>query len=156
MLIQEMTRKASLDFLAHKRFGRLACVRDGQPYITPTSFALDGNQLYSFSTVGQKIEWMRLNPLVCIEVDEIESPQKWCSVIVLGRYEELPKTEDSEAVRQFAYSLVRRYPQWWEPGYAKTILQGKSRELEPVYFRVHITQISGHRATPEDQMDSRG
>ena len=155
MLIQEMTRQASLDFLAHKRFGRLACVREGQPYITPTSFALDGNHIYSFSTEGQRIEWMRLNPLVCVEVDEIESPQKWCSVVVLGRYEELPKTEETEAARQHAYSLLQRRPQWWEPGYAKTILHGEEREFEPVYFRIHIRQVSGRRATSNDRMTTR-
>ena len=151
MLIQEMTREASLDFLARKRLGRLACARGGQPYITPMYFAHANNWLYSFSTVGQKLEWMRLNPLVCVEADEIESPQKWCSVIVLGRYEELSKTPEHEDARRLAYSLLQRRPLWWEPGYVRMILHGKERELEPVYFRVHVGQISGHRATPKNQ-----
>jgi nitroimidazol reductase NimA-like FMN-containing flavoprotein (pyridoxamine 5'-phosphate oxidase superfamily) len=98
--------------------------------------------------MGQKIEWMRLNPLVCVEADEMTSQQKWCSVIVFGRFEELPKTPECEAARQFAYSLLQRRPWWWEPGYGPTILHGKQRALEPVYFRVHVEQVSGRRATP--------
>jgi len=35
------------------------------------------------------------------------------------------------------------------PGYGKTILEGKERPLEPVYFRVFLHQVTGHRATPE-------
>jgi nitroimidazol reductase NimA-like FMN-containing flavoprotein (pyridoxamine 5'-phosphate oxidase superfamily) len=155
MLIQEMTRDASLNFLAHPRLGRLACAREGQPYITLMYFAHANNCLYSFSTVGQKLEWMRLNPLVCVEADEIQSPQKWCSVIVFGRYEELTDAPEYEHERQIAYSLLQRRPMWWEPGYARTILHGKERELEPVYFRVHVGQVSGHRAMLEDQTNHR-
>jgi len=148
MLIQEMTRDASLQFLARKGVGRLACARDGQPYITPFSFVLDGDCLYSFSTVGQKIEWMRINPLVCVQADELETPQKWSSVIILGRYTELSKEAEYADARQRAYSLLQKRPLWWEPAYVKTILHGKERELEPVYFRIQIGDISGHHATP--------
>jgi nitroimidazol reductase NimA-like FMN-containing flavoprotein (pyridoxamine 5'-phosphate oxidase superfamily) len=41
--------------------------------------------------MGQKIEWMRLNPLVCVEIDEIPSDVDWTSMVVRGRYEELPE-----------------------------------------------------------------
>ena len=149
MLIQEMTRQACFDLLARSRLGRLACENEGQPYITPLYFAQQGDRLYSFSTIGQKIEWMRRNPLVCVEADEVHSPQKWSTVIVFGRYQELPKTADYEDDRQLAYSLLQQRPQWWEPAYVKTILHGKERELEPIYFCIHITSISGHHASPE-------
>jgi hypothetical protein len=148
MQIQEMTREASLQFLARKGVGRLACARDGQPYITPFSFVLDGDCLYSFSTVGQKIEWMRMNPLVCVQADELETPQKWSSVIIYGRYTELTKEAEYTDDRQRAYSLLQKRPLWWEPAYVKTILHGKKRELEPVYFRIQISEISGHYASP--------
>ena len=90
MLIQELSRQASLDLLARTRLGRLARTQEAQPYVVPVHFAYDDNALYSFATVGQKIEWMRANPLVCVEVDEVVGQQQWVSVIVFGRYEELP------------------------------------------------------------------
>ena len=67
MLIQELTKQASLDLLARSHVGRLGCAREGQPYIVPTYFAYANNCLYSFSTIGQKIDWMRTNPLVCLQ-----------------------------------------------------------------------------------------
>ena len=63
MLIQSMTKQASIELLARARLGRLACSHDGQPYITPMSFTYDDDNLHGFSTVGQKITWMRANPL---------------------------------------------------------------------------------------------
>ena len=148
MLIHDLARHECIEFLARKRLGRLACARDNQPYITPIFFALDSDALYSFSTEGQKVSWMRQNPKVCIETDDIESPQIWTSVVVFGHYEELPKTPEYEGPRRVAYSLLQQRPQWWEPGYVKTVLHGKERPLELVYFRIAIAQISGHRAAP--------
>ncbi len=97
MHIEELTRKASLDFLAGNHLGRLACVNQSQPYITPCHFAYRDQWIYSFSTVGKKIEWLRANPLACLEVDEITDTQQWTSVIVFGRYEELSDTADNHA-----------------------------------------------------------
>ena len=61
VLIQELTRQASLDLLARTRLGRLACAQGTQPYVVPFYFVYDNDCLYSFSTVGRKIEWMRAN-----------------------------------------------------------------------------------------------
>jgi nitroimidazol reductase NimA-like FMN-containing flavoprotein (pyridoxamine 5'-phosphate oxidase superfamily) len=56
----------------------------------PFYFAYRPNYLYSFSAVGQKIEWMHANPIVYLKVDDVISPHKWKSVIVYDQYEELP------------------------------------------------------------------
>lgn len=149
MLIQEMTRQQSIDLLAHTRFGRLGCARENQPYVVPFYFGYDANYLYTFSTVGQKIEWMRTNPLVCVEIDEVENAEQWVSVVIFGRYEELPDSPEWQSTRELAYEVLRRKPNWWEPGYAKTILHGTPRPLVPCYYRIRIVQITGHRATPE-------
>lgn len=148
MHIEELTRNVSLDFLAGSRLGRLACTNQSQPYVTPFYFAYHDQWIYSFSTVGQKIEWLRANPLVCVEVDEIASPQKWTSVIVFGRYEELAKTIEGDAARELAHNLLQQHQVWWEPGYARTAHHGTPRPLDPVYYRLSIDEISGHRATP--------
>ena len=60
------------------------------PYIVPIYFAYEPDHIYGFTTLGQKVEWMRANPLVCVEVDEVLSHFRWSSVVVVGRYENLP------------------------------------------------------------------
>jgi nitroimidazol reductase NimA-like FMN-containing flavoprotein (pyridoxamine 5'-phosphate oxidase superfamily) len=148
MHIEELTLHDSLHFLVAHQFGRIACVRHSQPYITPFNYAYHDHFIYSFSTVGQKIEWLRANPLACIEVDEIESPREWTSVVVSGRYEELPNTADGRMLREQAFKLLQKHTLWWEPGFVRTTLHGTARPLEPVYYRISIEEISGHRAKP--------
>jgi len=147
MLISELPRESCIGFMQRVRLGRLACQQGGQPYITPLFFACREEALYSVATLGQKVAWMRANPLVCVEADEIKSPQQWTSVIAFGRYEELPADPQHESERALAFGLLQQQPLWWEPAYAKTIMGGHERPLELIYFRVLIGAISGHQAT---------
>jgi nitroimidazol reductase NimA-like FMN-containing flavoprotein (pyridoxamine 5'-phosphate oxidase superfamily) len=145
MLIQGMTELASIELLARATLGRVACAHEGQPYVIPMSVTYDANRLYGFSTIGQKTTWMRANPHVCVEVDEVVSRLDWATVIVMGQYQEL--TTDEE--RTYAHDLLQRRPAWWEPGYSKTVIDGKERPLKGVYFRISIDQITGHRGIPD-------
>jgi uncharacterized protein len=149
VLIEELTNQESLHLLPRIGHGRIACAQGDQPYVVPFYFASDDYYLYSFSTVGQKIEWMRSNPLVCVETDEIVSSQQWVTIIVFGLYEELPDTPKWQRERTSAHDLLQKRAMWWEPGCAKTILHGIQRPLVPVLYRIRIVRISGHRASPD-------
>lgn len=149
MKIQEMSHQDCLEVLGRARLGRLACSQTNQPYITPGYFAFEDGYLYGFTTAGQKITWMRANPLVCVEFEEIQNASAWASVIVTGRFEELPPTPEHDAYRTRAYAFLQRHPLWWEPGYVKTELKGGPRPLDPLYFRIIIDQLTGRRGVPE-------
>src|ERR1019366_5161291 len=98
MVIREMSREECLRVLAKAKLARLACAHENQPYVVPVYLAYDkaSECLYGFTTPGQKVEWMRTNPLVCVEVDEIAADDQWLSIIAFGRYEELPGTSGSD------------------------------------------------------------
>ena len=83
-------------------------------------------------------------------MDEVVSPQQWVSVVVFGHYEEIPNSPESRGAREYARKkLQRRNAIWWEPGYAKTVQHDTERPLEPFFYRIHVEQITGHRAVPE-------
>ena len=90
MFIHKMTADECRSALQGASVGRLGCALDSQPYVVPINFSFDGTYIYGFTTLGQKIEWMRANPLMCLEVDEVVGQNQWMSIIVFGRYEELP------------------------------------------------------------------
>src|SRR5579883_991773 len=101
MVIREMSLEECLQVLTGARLARLACAHENQPYVVPVYFVYHeaSECLYGFTTPGQKVEWMRANPLVCVEVDEIAADAQWVSVIAFGRYEELPETPGSDDAR---------------------------------------------------------
>jgi nitroimidazol reductase NimA-like FMN-containing flavoprotein (pyridoxamine 5'-phosphate oxidase superfamily) len=100
--------------------------------------------------MGQKIEWMRSNPLVCVEVDEVRSHIDWASVVVRGRYEECPDTPSYSKQRQKAQSMLDKVmPLWWETGFAAAQTRGRFDRDITIFYCIHIEEISGHRASPD-------
>ena len=150
MLIQELTKQESLEVLARTHLGRLACARGMQPYIVPIHFAYQSNWLYSFSVLGQKIDWMRTNPLVCVEADQMRR-ELWATVVVFGRYEELCDTPEFRSERTFAFKLLQHRAMWWEHGGAKRRPDG-AQATAPVFYRIKIEQITGRCAASEQEL----
>lgn len=149
MRITEMNGPECRELLARQGLGRLGCARENQPYIVPIYFAAEADCLYGFATLGRKIEWMRLNPLVCVQADEIRSPSEWKSVVVLGRYEELSDDAGHQQSRRHAIGFLARRASWWEGAYASDQVRQHSGDPAPVVFCVHIAEITGHRADPD-------
>lgn len=149
MHIKKLTVEECRHTLKENRIGRLACARDNQPYVVPFQFVIENDFLYSFSTFGRKIEWMRTNPLVCVEVDGIKNQFEWTSFVIFGRFEELFETPEFEEMRIHAFDLLSRYPMWWEPGFVTGTHNPDQANITPIYFRIHIETISGHRAVSD-------
>ena len=149
MLLCEMHSGECYELLARLGFGRLACARDNQPYIVPIYFAYEAERLYGFGTLGQKIEWMRSNPLVAVEADEVKSHLEWTSVVVRGRYEEFPDTPEYADRRQQAQSVLEKRSLWWQTGFASAQTRGRFNRDLPVFYCIHIDEVSGHRAMPD-------
>ena len=75
--------------LQRHRVGRIGCSIGDRPYVVPITYAYDGGCIYAYSAPGRKIDVMRAQPRVCFEVDEIDGPATWRSVIAEGVYEEV-------------------------------------------------------------------
>ena len=146
MVIQKMTLAECRDALVEADVARLACESGGQPYVVPVYLAYNNKCLYGFSTLGQKIECMRANPLVCIEIDDVKSQTHWMSVVVSGRYEELPDAPEHKAARLHALELLQKRAAWWEPAYIAGAHGDPAGALIPIFYRIHIDRMTGHRA----------
>lgn len=68
---------------------RIGCYADGHVYVVPVTYVYDGEYLYAHSKDGMKVQMMRKNPEVCIEVDAMQNMANWQSVIAKGKFEEL-------------------------------------------------------------------
>jgi nitroimidazol reductase NimA-like FMN-containing flavoprotein (pyridoxamine 5'-phosphate oxidase superfamily) len=163
MVIREMSMEECLRVLAGARLARLACSHENQPFIVPVYLAYhEASQcLYGFTTLGRKVEWMRANPLVCVEVGDVAGYDQWVSVIATGRYEELPESPASDDARlrakvqprlageadrtwsedsrhrQFddererAWRVLKVLPEWCEPGSAAWAARARRNPAEP-------------------------
>ena len=148
MRISAISQQECSDLLKRVSIGRLACSLNDQPYVVPVRFSYEDNYIYIFSTLGKKIKWMRQNPKVSLQADEIGNRSNWQSVIVTGTYLELREPQYS-AQREHALQQLSQYSQWWGTPLAERREQTSDISIEPVFFRIDIVSMSGLGSTPE-------
>ena len=181
MEIRDLSKEECHRALAGTRLARLACAINDQPYIVPVYLAYHQPSFgeacfYGFTTVGQKVDWMRTNPLVCIEVEEIASWNEWTTVLAFGRYQELPEVAEQsagfaparrstghmdEAIPDqpalaaetlVAYQLLQTEALWWEPastGRAALTHHAADDAFRRIYYKLSIEQVTGREARPD-------
>jgi len=86
---------------------------------------------------------MRENPKVCREVEDIADKNRWSTVLVFGRYEEISDSPEEAESRRRAWERFQHRPEWWFPAAAKL----PSREHHAmVIYRILIDRVTGRRA----------
>lgn len=150
MRIDELNETECREFLSRTSMARLGCSLNDQPYIIPVGFAYEDDFIYVFATLGKKIEWMRTNPKVCVQVDESKGQSDWVSVIANGEYQELPEPKFA-AERAHARSLLQKRHHWWLNALAERRIQMRDQDIEPVFFRIRIQSLTGLRGVAEGE-----
>jgi nitroimidazol reductase NimA-like FMN-containing flavoprotein (pyridoxamine 5'-phosphate oxidase superfamily) len=93
------------DILKNGCFGHLGCQNNKEVYVVPITYAFLENTIYSHSKKGKKIEMMRANPNICIQVEKVTDVFHWKSIIAWGRFEELEGEKANQAMRVLVKQL---------------------------------------------------
>lgn len=138
---------AEIESLLHEQvIARLAIVDGKKPYVVPISYAYDGEYIYGFGHEGLKLEMMRKNPYVCIEVENTENVANWQSVISWGQFEELKASPERKNALNILNKrklpvlnseTMRLSPLW------PFVSDEDSKKLEGVAFRIKLEKKTG-------------
>src|SRR5437762_11892090 len=93
-MLKQFTEEEALSLLSEGRLGHLGCVTQEGPYVVPINYIFHDGNIYIHSFWGAKIEALRQNPKVCLQVDKLEHEYKWSSAIAFGQYEEITNPDD--------------------------------------------------------------
>jgi hypothetical protein len=145
IMIGELTKEQIENVLQSQVHCRLACIDEKKPYLVPVSYAYDGKFIYCQSKEGKKINLLRKNPNVCIQVQIMTSMNNWQSVLVYGIYEELKDNAAAEArkilfdkvLTLFTSAAVHKF----EHSEGETI-EDKNR-IKDIMFKINIQEITG-------------
>lgn len=134
-MINRMGEKESRALLRENITGRLGCSDQSKPYVVPVNYLFDGEFIYVHALPGRKIDILRDNPNVCLQVDEIDDSYNWRSVIAFGHYEEIVEVDERERILT---NLFKRLPHL-----TPVESQLKSRALQSIVFRIRVIEITG-------------
>jgi nitroimidazol reductase NimA-like FMN-containing flavoprotein (pyridoxamine 5'-phosphate oxidase superfamily) len=135
MQIGPLKESDSLAILQQSSLGRLGCVDQNAPYVVPVNYFFDGKDIYIHSLPGRKIDAMRTNSHVCLQVDEIRDAFHWRSVIAFGTYEEI---SDERRREEMLGKLFTRLPHMTPV--ETRMSQGTG---ETILFRIKVAAITG-------------
>ena len=96
-MLGELNQEENEQILRTQQIGRLGVTDGERVYVFPVCYGYDGDSLVLVSRIGLKIQLMRVHPAVCLEVESIESPARWRTVMVHGRFEEITGPEERDA-----------------------------------------------------------
>jgi nitroimidazol reductase NimA-like FMN-containing flavoprotein (pyridoxamine 5'-phosphate oxidase superfamily) len=137
---------SEIDEVIHDQLiARVGCHADGMTYVVPVSYAYDGECIYVHSQEGLKIDMMRRNPEVCVQIDQFFDMANWRSVIAWGRFEELLEKKEREyglgrlvnRVLPFASSETTHLSPYWP--FPPRDLQS----IKGIVFRIRLVKKTG-------------
>jgi nitroimidazol reductase NimA-like FMN-containing flavoprotein (pyridoxamine 5'-phosphate oxidase superfamily) len=135
-MIRPLSYEDAYAVLAEHQVGRLGCVDEMGPYVVPISYVIHNDSLYSHSLLGRKIEALRKDPRVCLQVDRISDDSHWKSAIAFEKYEEVT---DPEIRAWIIQKFFKRFPHL-TPVESVPVHDGQS---SVIIYRIRIEQVTG-------------
>ncbi len=135
MSIGKLGKTDALAILREGTLGRLGCIAADWPYVVPVNYYFDGENIYIHTLPGKKLNALRANPRVCLQVDEIKDSYNWRSVIAYGTFEEISNEETRENVLTKLYSRLPHMT----PVESRLVKGMKGT----IVFRVKVEEVTG-------------
>ncbi|MEO8935016.1 MAG: pyridoxamine 5'-phosphate oxidase family protein [Xanthomarina sp.] len=88
-MIQNLDSKACEFILENNYIGHLGYISENKPYVVPITYFFDKkeNHIICYSGEGHKIQAMRKNKHISLQVADVRSVNQWKSVLVQGTFQ---------------------------------------------------------------------
>lgn len=136
-MISRMNAEQSYALLRGGRVAHLGLVERGGPYVVPVNYVFDGEYFYFHTLPGRKVNAMRADPRVCVQVDEVRGDFCWKSVVAFGRAEELTGPD----ARAHALSMLLAIFPHLTP--VESLIAGDAAAPRPLTFRIRLEHVTG-------------
>lgn len=105
--MKELTWDRCQDLLTESQVAHIAVISEGEPYVSPISYVLVGNAVCLRTGPGKRVDALRQNPRVCVEVSAYdEAAGDWESVIIWGTAEFV---DDDREAQEIIFAFMEKY-----------------------------------------------
>jgi hypothetical protein len=134
----ELRHEESRALLSRARVGRMAFISGTRVDVEPISYIYDAGWLFGRTSLGTKLSALGHRPWVAFEVDDVEGPFDWQSVVVHGSFHilTLEGSEYDVAIYNRALTLLTEAI----PGYGTAADPGAFRTT---VFGIHMSEMVG-------------
>ena len=137
-MIKNLDEKAARKLLKEQKLGHLGCVLEsGEPYVVPVNYLFRDDEIYIHCLPGQKLDALRANGKVCLQVEKIGKSCRWQSAIAFGEFQEVKRTNKKiEILKEFSTRFEHLTP-------VEAMMEEQWNLGGLVVFRLNIKRITG-------------
>lgn len=137
-MIKNLNEQAARELLKERGFGHLGItLDDGEPYVVPVNYVYLDEEIFIHSLPGKKLDALRANGKVCLQVEKIETDFRWQSVIVSGEFQEIKRTNEKVKI---LLEFNKRFKQLTP---VEAMIEEKWNSGGLVVFRINIKKLTG-------------
>lgn len=131
-VFRDMSKKESEALLERNNVGRVAFSFHDSVDIRPIHYVYSKGWLFGRTSAGDKLITLRHNQWVAFEVDEIEGPLDWQSVVVRGSFYRIRREGNVHDVRLYDRALAA----------VRSLSPDALTDRDPLAFRTEVFGIS--------------
>ena len=137
-MIKNSEEKTARKFLEEQNFGHLGCVLEsGEPYVVPVNYLFKDDGIYIHCLPGQKLDALRANGKVCLQVEKTGESCRWQSAIAFGEFQEVKRMNKKiEILKEFSAGFEHLTP-------VESMIEEQWNLGGLVVFRLNIKRITG-------------
>lgn len=143
LTIVELSRAAGLRLLAENHLGRIAFTFHDRVDIEPISYVYADGWIYARTSPGTKLTTVSHHPFVAFEIDDIQGPNDWRSVVVHGTiyFIDPERGDEDRALYEEAVAHLRSID-------ANALTDEDSAPHRHQVFRVYVDEVTARSARP--------
>jgi uncharacterized protein len=136
--MEDLTESRSRRILEQGDVARIGVISDGEPYVTPLSYVVDGDLVLFRSGPGRRLDAIRADPRVCLEVSTFDRDTGgWEGIVAFGDARILDEGDEVRAAERMLREKYRRITR-------SAVLYEPSQSPEEGYVvEVRIDDLSG-------------
>ena len=138
--------------LQENYWGYLAFTCHGSPYVLPITYCYDAenNWIIGTSAEGHKIDCLRKNKLISLNVSKIDAINDWDSILVHGEYEELKGIDAKYHLHRFVQRIKGIIPEneKSELKFIGDFSNSTKPDSIAVVYKIRIKEITGKYRRP--------
>jgi len=105
-MIIDLTKDECEKILASLNYAHLGCCDGDEPCVVPVTYVYHGGFFYDFTHEGKKIDILRKNGNMCMQVERVKSEFEWESVMCWGKFEEV---KEEAAIQEIKLLLAEQH-----------------------------------------------
>ena len=149
-MIKSIKKEECYKIVDDNYVGHLGYLSGITPFVIPITYYLntDDKSIICYSKKDHKINAMRNNKIVTLEIESIKSVNNWKTVLIEGQYEELDGSTAKNHLHKFSKGVKAKVLKEEKISiefinqFSSKINKGKDI---PVVFRIKIEAISGNK-----------